>query len=125
MPESYGSAILLTVPDHSCGAYLHPVVPKLPKGLKAPVVIVQHMPAGFTASLAERLDTLSEVHVKEAAEGDVLEPGVVYIAMGGKHLNVVTNGNLCIQVLKVLVCFIKENFQILANIHFILPPRSL
>lgn len=69
---------------------LQSVVPKLPRNLKAPVVIVQHMPAGFTASLAERLDSLSEVKVKEAAEGDVLEAGTVYIAMGGKHLNIVT-----------------------------------
>lgn len=71
---------------------LQSVVPKLPKELKAPVVIVQHMPAGFTASLAERLNALSEIQVKEAAEGDVLEAGVVYIAMGGKHLNIVTTG---------------------------------
>ena len=68
---------------------LQSVVPKLPRNLKAPVVIVQHMPAGFTASLAERLDSLSEVKVKEAAEGDLLEAGTVYIAMGGKHLNIV------------------------------------
>lgn len=67
---------------------LQSVVPRLPRNLKAPVVIVQHMPAGFTASLAERLDTLSEIHVKEAAEGDVLEAGTVYIAKGGKHLNI-------------------------------------
>lgn len=70
---------------------LQAVIPKLPKNLKAPVVIVQHMPAGFTASLSERLNALSEVHVKEAAEGDILEPGSVYIAMGGKHLNVVSS----------------------------------
>ena len=50
------------------------------------------MPAGFTASLAERLDSLSEVHVKEAAEGDVIEAGTVYIAMGGRHMNVSTSG---------------------------------
>ena len=67
---------------------LQSVVPKLPKNLKAPVVIVQHMPAGFTASLAERLNSLSEISVKEAAEGDVLEAGTVYIAKGGKHLNI-------------------------------------
>lgn len=67
---------------------LQSVIPRLPKNLKAPVVVVQHMPAGFTASLAERLDTLSQVRVKEAAEGDTLEAGTVYIAMGGKHLNV-------------------------------------
>ena len=67
---------------------LQSVIPRLPKNLKAPVVIVQHMPAGFTASLAERLDSLSEIHVKEAVEGDVLEAGNVYLAMGGRHLNI-------------------------------------
>ena len=69
---------------------LQSVIPRLPKNLKAPVVVVQHMPAGFTASFAERLDSLSEIRVKEAAEGDVLEAGTVYIAMGGRHLNVQT-----------------------------------
>ena len=67
---------------------LQEVIPKLPAKLNAPVLIVQHMPAGFTASLAERLNSLSEIEVKEAAEGDVLFPGKVYIAMGGKHMNV-------------------------------------
>ena len=71
---------------------LQSVVPRLPANLKAPVVIVQHMPAGFTASLAERLDSLSEIHVKEAKEGDVLQAGTVYLAMGGKHLNILTSG---------------------------------
>ena len=71
---------------------LQAVIPKLPANLKAPVVLVQHMPQGFTASLAERLDSLSEIHVKEAAEGDVLRPGTVYIAMGGKHMHVITAG---------------------------------
>lgn len=70
---------------------LQSVLPKLPGNLKAPVVVVQHMPKGFTASLAERLNSLSELSVKEAAEGDVLEAGHAYIAMGGMHLNVVTN----------------------------------
>ena len=69
---------------------LQSVVPRLPKNLKAPMVIVQHMPTGFTASLAERLNSLSEIHVKEAAEGETLEAGTVYIAMGGKHLNIQT-----------------------------------
>lgn len=71
---------------------LQSVIPRLPKNLNAPMVVVQHMPAGFTASLAERLDTLSEVSVREAAEGDALESGKVYIAKGGKHLNVVYSG---------------------------------
>lgn len=74
---------------------LQSVIPKLPKELNAPVVLVQHMPAGFTKSLSERLDSLSEVSVKEAEEGDVLENGHVYIARGGAHLNVVTERGQC------------------------------
>ncbi len=69
---------------------LHSLIPMLPANLKAPVLIVQHMPKGFTASLSERLDNLSDIKVKEAAEGDVLEPGNVYLAMGGLHMNVRT-----------------------------------
>lgn len=72
---------------------LQSVVPKLPAELAAPVLIVQHMPKGFTQSLAERLNSMSKVKVKEAAEGDVLENGTVYISMGGMHMNVaVKNG---------------------------------
>ncbi|MCQ2523947.1 MAG: chemotaxis-specific protein-glutamate methyltransferase CheB [Lachnospiraceae bacterium] len=70
---------------------LQDVVPFLPANLKAPVVIVQHMPVGFTASLAERLNSISECQVKEAEEGEVLQDGHVYIARGGSHLNVVSN----------------------------------
>ena len=68
---------------------LQEVIPLLPKDLKAPVLIVQHMPAGFTAALAERLDNLSAVKVREAREGDVLEEGQVYLAKGGSHMKVV------------------------------------
>ncbi len=71
---------------------LQSVIPKLPKNLKTPVVLVQHMPEGFTASLAERLDSLSDVNVKEAAEGDVLQAGTVYISRGGKHMHIVKSG---------------------------------
>lgn len=71
---------------------LQRVIPRLPAELAAPVVIVQHMPMGFTRSLAERLNTLSKVSVKEAAEGDILENGVVYISKGGAHLNVASKG---------------------------------
>lgn len=67
---------------------LQEVIPKLPKNLKAPVVIVQHMPAGFTQSLAERLDETSEIKVSEAKDGEILENGHVYIAKGGMHLNI-------------------------------------
>lgn len=67
---------------------LQQVIPKLPGNLDAPVLIVQHMPSGFTESLAERLNGLSQLSVKEAAVGDKLEKGHVYIAKGGTHLKV-------------------------------------
>ncbi len=67
---------------------LQAVIPKLPKGLNAPVVLVQHMPVGFTKSLAERLDSLSELTVTEAREGEMLQKGHVYISKGGMHMNV-------------------------------------
>ncbi len=67
---------------------LQEVIPLLPDNLDAPMVIVQHMPEGFTKSLAERLDAVSKVKVREAEEGDVLTKGNVYIAKGGCHLKV-------------------------------------
>lgn len=70
---------------------LQAVIPKLPKELDAPVLLVQHMPQGFTASLAERLNELSKVTVREAKDGEELENGVVYISMGGKHMKVKTS----------------------------------
>ena len=67
---------------------LQSVIPYLPKNLDAPMVLVQHMPAGFTKSMADRLDEVSPIHVKEAEDGDVLMKGTVYIAPGGKHMEV-------------------------------------
>ena len=67
---------------------LQSVIPFLPKNLDAPMVLVQHMPAGFTKSMADRLNEISQIKVKEAEDGDVLEKGVVYIAPGGKHMEV-------------------------------------
>ncbi|MGN0170148.1 MAG: chemotaxis response regulator protein-glutamate methylesterase [Lachnospiraceae bacterium] len=68
---------------------LQSVIPLLPKKMDAPMVLVQHMPAGFTKSMAERLNELSFVEVKEAEEGDILQKGHVYVAPGGRHLTVV------------------------------------
>ena len=56
---------------------LQTLVPALPADLGVPVVIVQHMPPGFTASLAQRLDAASPLCVREAAAGDTLRPGHV------------------------------------------------
>lgn len=68
---------------------LQNVIPFLPEDLDAPVVLVQHMPVGFTASLAQRLDEMSRIKVSEAVEGETLEKGHVYISKGGAHMNVV------------------------------------
>ena len=64
---------------------LQEIIPKLPK-LDVPVVIVQHMPGSFTNTFAARLDAMSQLHVVEAKDGDVLEPGTCYIAPGGKQM---------------------------------------
>jgi two-component system, chemotaxis family, protein-glutamate methylesterase/glutaminase len=62
------------------------LLPALPDRLGEGTLIVQHMPAGFTGSLAARLDRMSPLHVREAALGDQLEPGTALIAPGGAHL---------------------------------------
>lgn len=68
---------------------LQSVIPYLPKNMDAPMVLVQHMPVGFTKSMADRLNELSQVQVKEAEEGDILKNGCVYVAPGGKHMEIV------------------------------------
>ncbi|HEX7840357.1 MAG TPA: chemotaxis response regulator protein-glutamate methylesterase [Kofleriaceae bacterium] len=67
-------------------AALSELVPALPADLRLAVVIVQHMPAGFTGPLAERLDAVSRVSVHEAQAGDRPMPGSVLIAPGDHHL---------------------------------------
>jgi len=62
------------------------LVPGLDPTLEAAVVIAQHMPAGFTAGLARRLDQLSPLPVREAQSGEPLLAGTVYVAPGGRHL---------------------------------------
>jgi two-component system chemotaxis response regulator CheB len=64
------------------------IVPRLPRTLDAAVLIVQHMPAGFTRSLAQRLDGVSPLPVAEAAHGDRVLRGHVYLARGGSHMRV-------------------------------------
>jgi two-component system, chemotaxis family, protein-glutamate methylesterase/glutaminase len=67
---------------------LQTVLSKLPAILPAPILIVQHMPPGFTKSLASRLNSISKLTVKEAEDGEVLVNGTAYIAPGGYHLKV-------------------------------------
>ena len=67
---------------------LRRLIPKLSSQLPVPILIVQHMPPVFTASLAEELDKYSELTVREASHGDRLRPGVALIAPGGKQMKV-------------------------------------
>jgi two-component system, chemotaxis family, protein-glutamate methylesterase/glutaminase len=62
------------------------LVPKLPAPLGTGSLIVQHMPPGFTASLASRLDGMSPLTVREAAGGEAMDPACMYLAPGGSHL---------------------------------------
>lgn len=67
---------------------LQSVIPFLDPALDAPMVLVQHMPAGFTKSMADRLNEISKINVKEAENGDILKKGWVYIAPGGFHMEI-------------------------------------
>ncbi|NOR82406.1 MAG: chemotaxis-specific protein-glutamate methyltransferase CheB [Ardenticatenales bacterium] len=65
---------------------------QLPSGLPTAILVVQHMPAGFTATFAERLDRHSPVNVREARDGETIRSGVAYVAPGGVHMAVVKEG---------------------------------
>ena len=67
---------------------LFDILKALPKNMP-PIVIVQHMPQGFTKIYAERLNKNCELFIKEAEDGDKLEPGKALLAPGGKHMRVV------------------------------------
>lgn len=71
---------------------LETVLTQLPPDFAAPVVIVQHMPKGFTKSLADRLNALAAITIKEAEDGELLRNGTAYIAPGGVHLIVREEG---------------------------------
>lgn len=73
-------------------AALAQVIPQLPGDFPLPVLIVQHMPPLFTRLLAERLNAQTKLEVREAGEGDRVEPGRVYIAPGDFHMKVARNG---------------------------------
>ena len=88
-PKAKGGRKVIAIASSTGGPKaLQSVIPRFPKKISAPVVLVQHMPTGFTSSLADRLNSMSQVTVREAKEGDILEDGTVYIARGGIHMYV-------------------------------------
>ena len=87
-PTKVGNKIVALACSTGGPKALQSVIPYLPANLDAPMVLVQHMPAGFTKSMADRLNEVSPIEVKEAEDGDILKKGTVYIAPGGKHMEV-------------------------------------
>jgi two-component system chemotaxis response regulator CheB len=69
-------------------------LPRLPAETSLALIIVQHLPAGFTAALAERLDGICAIRVREAADGDRPEAGLALVAPGDRHLEVMPDGTL-------------------------------
>ncbi len=76
---------------------LFEVVPRLPADLPAAVLLVQHMPPGFTRSLAHRLNDVSPLQVREACEGDVVETGLALLAPGDFHMTVRRGGRIALE----------------------------
>ncbi len=72
-------------------AALKTLIPQIPGNLPVPIVIAQHMPEYFTKTLADRINANSQLKVKEAEDAEKLKPGTVYIAPGGKQLEINRN----------------------------------
>ncbi|GAL33214.1 chemotaxis response regulator protein-glutamate methylesterase CheB [Vibrio maritimus] len=86
--RSSGKSYQLTAIGTSTGGpvALQKILTKLPGNYPHPILLIQHMPATFTAAFAARLNSLCQITVKEAANGDVLQPGVAYLAPGGMQM---------------------------------------
>jgi len=77
---------------------LQRILPNISKGVNCPIFIVQHMPPKFTKSLADRLNSMCQLEVKEAENDEVVRPGVIYIAPGGFHMKFRKNLHNDIQI---------------------------
>ncbi|HIH43566.1 MAG TPA: chemotaxis response regulator protein-glutamate methylesterase [Candidatus Methanoperedenaceae archaeon] len=89
-PSAHTHASKVVVIGTSTGGprALHTIISRLPPTLNAAVLVVQHMPPGFTRSLADRLNCMSMLRVREAREGDLVVPGAILIAPGDYHMTV-------------------------------------
>lgn len=86
IPKGSGSKLIALACSTGGPKTLQAIIPLLPKNIDAGMVLVQHMPKGFTRTLSARLDSMSKVSVKEAEDGDIVEKGCVYIAPGGYQM---------------------------------------
>lgn len=94
IPEKEGGKIEVIAIGISTGGpnALRELFPKLDKNISVPILVVQHMPAGFTLEFADSLNTICPLKVTEAVDGEKLEGGHIYIAPGGFHIYVERNG---------------------------------
>lgn len=69
------------------------LIPQLPQNFPVPVVMVMHMPVGYTEMYASKLNELSQLEVREAAAGDEVKPGRVFLAPAGRHLSLKRDAN--------------------------------
>ncbi len=93
-PLAHGLRIVVVAISTGGPQALSRLLPAIPRDAPLALLIVQHLPAGFTAPLAERLDGISEFSVREAAEGDRPMPGVALIAPGDRHLDIHSDGRV-------------------------------
>ncbi len=90
--EKFKSGIIFAIGSSTGGVEaLKEVLIRLPENFP-PIVVTQHMPPKFTASFAERLNKICPMSAKEAENGDLIEPGNIYLAPGGMHLEVIRRG---------------------------------
>ncbi len=89
------------------------IVTSLPKRLNAGIVIVQHMPSGFTKTFAKRLSKHCKINIREAQSGDFLKPGLVLVAPGGYNLKARPEETILDKKLAVVVKLIKNPKTIL------------
>ena len=101
IPRSRKKVSLVAIGTSTGGPMaLQAVLTKLPKGFPTPLVLVQHMPAAFTHAFAERLNNICQITVKEAVDGDKLQPGVALLAPGGKQMMVDPRNGGCVRILE-------------------------
>jgi len=112
-----GQVKLLAIGSSTGGPVaLQTILTKLPANFPLPIVIAQHMPEAFTGAFAERLNSLCQLSVKEARHGDILRPGVVYIAPGGKQLMI--DGNERQSRIKIHEGDARLNYQPCVDVTF-------
>ena len=94
IPEAFRPRSLIAIGASTGGVQaLSRILPLFPAHTPA-ILLVQHMPEGFTAAFAKRLDAACHMHVVEASDGDLVQAGTVLVAPGGtRHMQIVSHGN--------------------------------